>query len=138
MLLYARCHPDCLCVCEGLPEDHPEVAKMHTPLTAEQRERMAQQQAEQEAWDRRTDEQIERKKRADKAWKLEQFHNPESKADRRIEREEQRERRRQKREQEKQDRREHRERISRESRFDTWQYNQKQQDPQDQERARSP
>ena len=135
MLLYARCHPDCLCVCEGLPEDHPEVAKMHTPLTAEQRERLAEQQAER---DRRIDEQIERKKRADKAWKLEQFHNPESKADRRIEREEQRERRRQKREQEKQDRREHRERISRESRFDTWQYNQKQQDRQDQERARSP
>ena len=138
MLLYARCHPDCFCVCEGLAEDHPEVAKMHTPLTAEQRERIAEQQAEQEERDRRTDEQIERKKRADKAWKLEQFHNPESKADRRIEREEQRERRRQKREQEKQDRREHSERISRESRFDTWQYNQKQQDRQDQERARSP
>ena len=138
MLLYARCHPDCLCVCEDLPEDHPQVVKMHTPLTAEQRERLAEQQAEREERDRRIDEQIERKKRADKAWKLEQFHNPGSKADRRIEREEQRERRRQKREQEKQDRREHRERISRESRFDTWQYNQKQQDRQDQERARSP
>ena len=34
MLLYARCHPDCFCVCEDLPEDHPQVAKMHTPLTA--------------------------------------------------------------------------------------------------------
>ena len=113
MLQAVRCHPDCFCVCENLPEDHPEVARMHTPLTAEQRERMAQQQAEQEERDRRIDEQIERKKRADKAWKLAQFHSPEAKADRRIEREEQRERRQQKREQEKQDR-------------------------QDQERARSP
>ena len=33
MMQAARCHPDCFCVCEGLPEDHPEVAKMHTPLT---------------------------------------------------------------------------------------------------------
>ena len=41
MLLYARCHPDCFCVCEDLPADHPEVAKMHTPLTAEQRQQMA-------------------------------------------------------------------------------------------------
>ena len=141
MLQAARCHPDCLCVCENLPEDHPEVARMHTPLTQEQRERLAEQQAQQEEWDRRTDEEIERKKRADKAWKLEQFHNPESKADRRIEREEQRERRQRKREQqreqEKQRNREFRERISRESRFDTWRYNQ-QQDRQDQERARSP
>ena len=142
MLQAARCHPDCLCVCEDLPEDHPQVAKMHTPLTAEQRERMAEQQAEQEERDRRIDEQIERKKRADKAWKLEQFHSPEAKADRRIEREEQRERRQQKRErqrqQEKERNRELRERTSRESRFDTWRYNQQQQDRQDQERARSP
>ena len=142
MLLYARCHPDCLCVCEDLPEDHPQVVKMHTPLTAEQRERLVQQQTEQEERDRRIDEQIERKKRADKAWKLEQFHSPEAKADRRIEREEQRERRQQKRErqrqQEKERNRELRERTSRESRFDTWRYNQRQQDRQDQERARSP
>ena len=124
MLLYARCHPDCFCVCEGLPEDHPEVAKMHTPLTAEQREQLAEQQAQQEEWDRRIDEQIERKKRADKAWKLEQFHSPESKADRRIEREEQRKRRQQKREQERQQKKDRmrdlRERIGRETRFDTW------------------
>ena len=142
MLLYARCHPDCFCVCEGLPEDHPQVVKMHTPLTAEQRERMAQQQAEQEERDRRADEEIERKKRADRAWKLEQFHSPESKADRRIEREEQRERRQQKRgqqqQQENQRNREFRERISRESRFDEWRYNQQQQDRQDQQRARPP
>ncbi len=142
MLLYARCHPDCFCVCEGLPEDHPEVARMHTPLTPEQRQRLAEQQAQQEERDRRIDEEIERKKRADRAWKQEQFHNPESKADRRIEREEQRERRQQKREQqqqqEKQRNREFRERISRESRFDEWCYNQQQQDRQDQQRARPP
>ncbi len=142
MLQAARCHPDCLCVCENLPEDHPQVVKMHTPLTAEQRERLAEQQAEQEERDRRADEEIERKKRADRAWKLAQFHEPEAKEDRRIEREEQRERRQQKRaqerEQEKQRNREFRERISRESRFDTWRYNQQQQDRQDQERARSP
>ncbi len=138
MLQSARCHPDCFCVCENLPEDHPQVVKMHTPLTEEQRQRLAEQQAQQEEWDRRTDEVIERKKRADRAWKLEQFHSPEAKADRRIEREEQRKRRQQKREQEKQRNRELRERISRESRFDTWRYNQQQQDRQDQEHARSP
>ena len=142
MLLYARCHPDCFCVCEGLPEDHPEVAKMHTPLTAEQRERIAEQQAQQEERDRRIDELIERKKRADKAWKLAQFHSPEAQEDRRIEREEQRERRQQKREQEKQQKkdilRDLRERIGRETRFDTWRYNEQQQDRQDQERTRSP
>ena len=142
MLQSARCHPDCFCVCENLPEDHPEVARMHTPLTAEQRERLAEQQAEQEERDRRADEEIERKKRADKAWKLAQFHSPEAKADRRIEREEQRERRQQKREQQQQQKKEHLQRIretaTRELRFDTWRYNQQQQDRQDQERARSP
>ena len=142
MLQSARCHPDCLCVCEDLPEDHPQVVKMHTPLTAEQRQRMAQQQAEQEEWDRRTDEEIERKKWADRAWKQEQFHNPESKADRRIEREEQRERRQQKREQQQQQEKQRNQRIretaTRELRFDTWRYNQQQQDRQDQQRARSP
>ena len=138
MLLYARCHPDCFCVCEGLPEDHPGVAKMRTPLTAEQREQIAEQQAQQEDWDRRTDELIEQKKRADKAWKLAQFHSPEAKADRRIEREEQRERREQEQQQKKEAMRDLRERIGRETRFDTWQHNQQQQDRQDQERARSP
>ena len=137
MMQAARCHPDCFCVCEDLPEDHPEVAKMHTPLTAEQRERIAEQQAQQEERDRRIDEQIEQKKRADRARKLERFHDPTAKEDRRIEREEQRERRQQKREQEqrqKKDRmRDLRERIGRETRFDTWQHHQ-----QEQERARSP
>ncbi len=142
MLQSARCHPDCFCVCENLPEDHPEVARMHTPLTPEQRQRLAEQQAQQEEWDRRIDEEIERKKRADKAWKLAQFHNPESKADRRIEREEQRERRQQKREQQREQEKQRNQRIretaTRELRFDEWRYNQQQQDRQDQERARSP
>ena len=143
MMQADRCHPDCFCVCEGLPEDHPEVAKMHTPLTAEQREQIAEQQAQQEERDRRTDELIERKKRADKAWKLAQFHSPEAQEDRRIEREEQRKRRRQKREREQQQKKDNlrdlRERIGRETRFDTWRYDhQQQQDRQDQERTRSP
>ncbi len=142
MLQAARCHPDCLCVCEDLPEDHPEVARMHTPLTQEQRERREEQQAQQEEWDRRTDEEIERKKRADRAWKLAQFHEPDAKEDRRIEREEQRERRQRKREQEREQekqRNQHlREAATRETRLDIWRYNQQQQDRQDQERARSP
>ena len=135
MLLYARCHPDCVCVCEDLPEDHPEVAKMHTPLTPEQREQIAEQQEER---DRRIDEQIEQKKRADKARKLAQFHEPTAQEDRRIEREEQRERSQQKREQDQQQKKDRmrdlRERIGRETRFDTWHHHQQQ----EQERARSP
>ena len=143
MMQAVRCHPDCFCICEGLPEDHPEVAKMHTPLTAEQREQLAEQQAQQEEWDRRFDEKMEQKKRADKAWKLAQFHSPDAKEDRRIEREEQRERRQQKREQEQQQKkdslRDLRERIGRETRFDTWQHQQQQQqEQQEQQRARSP
>ena len=138
MMQAARCHPDCFCVCEDLPEDHPEVAKMHTPPTAEQREQLAEQQAQQEEWDRRTDELLERKKREDKARKLAQFHEPTAQEDRRSEREEQRERSQQKREQEQQQKkdslRDLRERIGRETRFDTWQYHQRQ----EQERARSP
>ena len=142
MMQYAPCHPDCLCVCKDLPEDHPKVVEAHTPLTAEQREQWAEQQAQQEEWDRRTEELIERKKRADKQWKLEMFNDPGAVADRRIEREEQRKRLHQKREQEQEQekdrRQELRERISRESRFGTWQYNQQQQHQQDHERARSP
>ena len=135
MMYYAPCHPDCLCVCKDLPKDHPEVVQAHTPPTDEQREQWAKEQAQQEEWDRRTDELIERKMRADKQWKLEQFHDPGAVADRRIEREEQRKRRQLKREREKEGQRDLRERISRESRFDTWQYHQQQQDRQ---RARSP
>ena len=32
MMYYAPCHPDCLCVCKDLPEDHPEVESRRTPL----------------------------------------------------------------------------------------------------------
>ncbi|MCY4579913.1 MAG: hypothetical protein OXD31_12815, partial [Chloroflexi bacterium] len=140
MMFYAPCDPDCLCVCKDLPDDHPEVVKAHTPPTAEQREQWAKEQAQQEIWDKRTDELIERKMRANKQKRLEQFYSPDAMDDRRIEREELRKNRQLKREQEKESRRELRERISRESRFDTWQYDQQQQEKQqqDRERARSP
>ena len=140
MMFYAPCHPDCLCVCKDLPDDHPEVVKAHTPPTAEQREQWAKEQAQQEIWDKRTDELIERKMRAKKQRQLEQFYSPDAMEDRRIEREKLRKNRQIKREQEKESRRELRERISRESRFDTWQYDQQQQEKQEQdrERARSP
>jgi len=140
MMFYAPCHPDCLCACKDLPEDHPEVVKAHTPPTAEQREQWAKEQAQQEIWDKRTDELIERKMRAKKQKQLEHFYSPDAMDDRRIEREELRKNRQLKREQEKESRRELRERISRESRFDTWQYDQQQQEKQqqDRERARSP
>ena len=140
MMFYAPCHPDCLCVCKDLPGDHPEVVKAHTPPTAEQREQWAKEQAQQEIWDKRTDELIERKMRAKKQRRIEQFYSPDAVEDRRIEREELRKNRQIKREQEKESRRELRERISRESRFDTWQYDQQQQEKQqqDRERARGP
>ena len=140
MMFYAPCHPDCLCACKDLPNDHPEVVRAHTPPTEEQREQWAKEQAQQEIWDKRTDELIERKMRAKKQRQLEQFYSPDAVEDRRIEREELRKNRQIKREQEKESRRELRERISRESRFDTWQYDQQQQEKQqqDRERARSP
>ena len=43
MMYYAPCHPDCLCVCKDLPEDHPEVVQAHTPPTDEQREQWARE-----------------------------------------------------------------------------------------------
>ena len=103
MMFYAPCHPDCLCVCKDLPEDHPKVVEAHTPPTDEQREQWAKEQAQQEEWDRRTDELIERKIRAEKQWKQEQFHSPAAADERRIEREEKRKRRQLKREQEKEE-----------------------------------
>ena len=41
MMFYAPCHPDCLCVCKDLDEDHPDVIQSHTPPTEEQREAWA-------------------------------------------------------------------------------------------------
>ena len=52
MMREAPCHPDCLCVCKDIPEDHPEVVRAHTPLTAEQR---AEHQRQAEFNDRAAD-----------------------------------------------------------------------------------
>ena len=93
MLTLAPCHPDCLCVCKDMPEDHPEVAKAHKPLTPEQRRQRAEEQARAEESERRTVELIERKMRDERQRKLEDFHSPEAKDDRRIEREELRKKR---------------------------------------------
>ena len=93
MLTLAPCHPDCLCVCKDMPEDHPEVAKAHKPLTPEQRRQRAEEQAKEEERERRTAELIERKMRDERQRKLEDFHSPEAKDDRRIEREELRKKR---------------------------------------------
>ena len=44
MMFYAPCHPDCLCVCKDLDEDHTDVIQSHTPPTEEQREAWAREQ----------------------------------------------------------------------------------------------
>ena len=98
MLFYAPCHPDCICACKYLPEDHPEVKKAHKPLTQEQRRQRAEAQARAEESDKRTAELIERKMREERRRKLEEFHSPEAKEDRRIEREELRKQRQRKKE----------------------------------------
>ena len=98
MLFYAPCHPDCLCACKYLPEDHPEVAKAHKPLTPEQRRERAEAQAREEESDKRAAELIERKMRNERRDKLAEFHSTEAKDDRRIEREEQRKKRQKKKE----------------------------------------
>ena len=89
MMYYAPCHPDCLCVCKDLPEDHPEVARAHTLPTDEQRE-----QWEREAeFMERVAESAEQKARAAKAWELEQLYSTTAIDDRRLEREDLRKRR---------------------------------------------
>ena len=93
MLRLAPCHPDCLCACKGLPEDHPEVVEAHKPLTPEQRARIAEEQAKEEERDRRTAEFIERGMRNERQRKLMEFNSPAAKDDRRIEREELRKKR---------------------------------------------
>ena len=93
MLRLAPCHPDCLCACKGLPEDHPEVAEAHKPLTPEQRAQIAEEQAKEEERDRRTAELIERKMRNERQDKLLEFNSPTAKDDRRLEREELRKKR---------------------------------------------
>ena len=86
MMFYAPCHPDCLCVCKDLDEDHPDVVQSHTPPTEEQREAWAREQEILE----RAAETAERKARADRAWRLEQSYSPVAQDDRRLEREERR------------------------------------------------
>ena len=86
MMFYAPCHPDCLCVCKDLDEDHPDVIQSHTPPTEEQREAWAREQEILE----RAAETAERKARADRAWRLEQSYSPVAQDDRRLEREERR------------------------------------------------
>ena len=86
MMFYAPCHPDCLCVCKDLDEDHPDVVQSHTPPTEEQREAWAREQEILE----RAAETAERKARADRAWRLEQTYSPDAQDDRRLEREERR------------------------------------------------
>ena len=85
-MFYAPCHPDCLCVCKDLDEDHPDVVQSHTPPTEEQREAWTREQEILE----RAAETAERKARADRAWKLEQTYSPDAKDSRRLEREERR------------------------------------------------
>ena len=86
MMFYAPCHPDCLCVCKDLDEDHLDVIQSHTPPTEEQREAWAREQEILE----RAAETAERKARADRAWRLEQSYSPDAQDDRRLEREERR------------------------------------------------
>ena len=86
MMFYAPCHPDCLCVCKDLDEDHPDVVQSHTPPTEEQREAWAMEQEILE----RAAETAERKARADRAWRLEQTYSPDAQDSRRLEREERR------------------------------------------------
>ena len=100
MMYYAPCHPDCLCVCKDLPEDHPEVVQAHTPPTDEQREQWA---TEQEMMERAAESaalKAAQKARADKDWKLQQYHSPDTVEERRLEREDLRKKRQIRREEE--------------------------------------
>ena len=100
MMYYAPCHPDCLCVCKDLPEDHPEVVKAHTPPTDEQREQWATEQEMMERAAESAELKAAQKARADKDWKLQQYHSPDTVEERRLEREELRKKRQIRREEE--------------------------------------
>ena len=118
MMYYAPCHPDCLCVCKDLPEDHPEVVQAHTPPTDEQRE---QWEREAEMMERAAESaalKAAQKARADKDWKLQQYHSPDTVVERRLEREDLRKNRQSKRELEQERERERRREIDRENRQD--------------------
>ena len=100
MMYYAPCHPDCLCVCKDLPEDHPEVVQAHTPPTDEQREQWAREAEMMERAAESAALKAAQKARADKDWKLQQYHSPDTVEERRLEREELRKKRQLKREEE--------------------------------------
>ena len=100
MMYYAPCHPDCLCVCKDLPEDHPEVVKAHTPPTDEQREQWATEAETMERAAESAELKAAQKARADKDWKLQQYHSPDTVEERRLEREELRKKRQIRREEE--------------------------------------
>ena len=100
MMYYAPCHPDCLCVCKDLPEDHPEVVKAHTPPTDEQREQWAREAEMMERAAESAELKAAQKARADKDWKLQQYHSPDTVEERRLEREELRKKRQLRREEE--------------------------------------
>ena len=100
MMYYAPCHPDCLCVCKDLPEDHPDVVRAHTPPTDEQREQWAREAEMMERAAESAELKAAQKARADKDWKLQQYHSPDTVEERRLEREELRKKRQIRREEE--------------------------------------
>ena len=100
MMYYAPCHPDCLCVCKDLPEDHPDVERAHTPPTDEQREQWAREAEMMERAAESAELKAAQKARADKDWKLQQYHSPDTVEERRLEREELRKKRQIRREEE--------------------------------------
>ena len=100
MMFYAPCHPDCLCVCKDLPEDHPEVVQAHTPPTDEQREQWATEAEMMERAAESAELKAAQKARADRDWKLQQYHSPDTVEERRLEREELRKKRQIRREEE--------------------------------------
>ena len=118
MMYYAPCHPDCLCVCKDLPEDHPEVERAHTAPTDEQREQWAREAEMMERAAEAAELKAAQKARADKDWKLQQYHSPDTIDERRLEREELRKNRQSKRELEQERERERRREIDRENRQD--------------------
>ena len=118
MMYYAPCHPDCLCVCKDLPEDHPEVVQAHTPPTDEQREQWAREAEMMERAAESAELKAAQKARADKDWKLQQYHSPDTVEERRLEREDRRTKREHKRELEQERERERKREIDRENRQD--------------------
>ena len=118
MMYYAPCHPDCLCVCKDLPEDHPEVVRAHTPPTDEQREQWAREAEMMERAAESAELKAAQKARADKDWQLQQYHSPDTVEERRLEREDRRTKREHKRELEQERERERKREIDRENRQD--------------------